>query len=133
MTTSLDFRRACYTAIFMILLSTGLAVTAVLTAHRVHDVQMSTLWLTVWQSHGTQVVLLAVFGCTVLIWMMILVWIHAYWPDGWIYQRRKRKMQDGGGDGGGNDKPEELMDRAQSMGHAGPAPAYTRTGDEERQ
>ena len=97
-TAKLEFRWACYTYLFMIVLLSGaLAVAAVLTVHKVHDMQLSTPWMAVWQNHESNVVLLAVFGFTVVIWLFILVGINTYWPNGCIYERRRKRM---GGDGG---------------------------------
>jgi hypothetical protein len=128
--SNLDFRWACYTALFMlVLLSTGLVVTAFFTAHRVHEVHFSTDWPSVWQNHGSYVALLAVFGYTVVSWLFILAWIHAYWPDGWIWRRRIKKRQNvGGSDEMG--PPIELLEGAQSMGVGEPAPAHVK--DENR-
>jgi hypothetical protein len=130
-TTNSSFRAACYTALSMFgLMSTSLAVTAYYAAKRVVGVQLSTPWATVWQSYGTYVALLAVFAYAVLAWLFILVWIHAYWPDGWIYQRRVSKRQiQGGGGGVGMGSPEPLTEGAQPMGVSQPMPAYPMNGN----
>ena len=91
-------RWARITALFMIvLLSAGLAVTALFIQKHVHDVQLSTPWMTVWENHGAYAVLLAIFSSTVVVWIMIFIWMNAYWPGGFIFERRMKKMMVGGG------------------------------------
>jgi hypothetical protein len=68
-------------------------------------------------------VFLMTFGCTVFVWLLILVGIHACWPDGWIYKRRLRKRLGGGGGGGEIGMPAELLRGAAPPGVAEPAQA----------
>lgn len=126
-TTKTSFRAACYTALSMLgLMVIGLAVSVYYATKRVHGVQLSTPWAAVWENYGAHVALLAVFGYAVLAWLFILAWIHAYWPDGWIYQRRMRKRQiQGGGGGIEMGLPEQLVQDAQPMGVSHPMPAHT--------
>lgn len=131
--TNASFRGAFYTALFMLLLTTiGLVAAAVNAAQSIdHHVTLSTPGATVWQTHGTHVALLFVFGCTVLAWVFIIVWIHGYWPDGWIYRKRTKKRRPHRGGGGGEEGPPEgLVQAAYPMGVAGPIrAAQTMVGD----
>jgi hypothetical protein len=131
--TNASFRGAFYTALFMLLLtSIGLVAAAVNTAQSIdHDVTLSTPWATLWQTHGTHVALLFVFGYTVLAWVFIIVWIHGYWPDGWIYKKRTKKRRPHRGGGGWEEGPPEgLVQGAYPMGMAGPIiAAQTTVGD----
>jgi hypothetical protein len=102
-TTNLDFRWACYTAyIMLVLLTAGVAVSAFYAARK----QLS---------RDKSLVLLLTFGYTVFAWLLILVGIHACWPDGWIYKRRLRK-----GLGSEMGMPAELLQGAAPLGVAEP-------------
>jgi hypothetical protein len=102
-TTNLDFRWACYTAYLMLaLLTAGAAVSAFYAVRK----QLS---------RDKSLVLLLTFGYTVFAWLLILVGIHACWPDGWIYKRRLRKAL-----GGEMGMPAELLQGAAPPGVAEP-------------
>ena len=99
--TNLDFRWACYTAYLMLaLLTAGLTVSTFYAARK----QLS---------RNKSLVLLLTSGYTVFAWLLILVGIHAYWPDGWIYKRRLRKRL-----GGEIGMPAELLQGAAPLGVA---------------
>src|SRR4051794_2838509 len=86
-TTNLDFLWACYTAYLMLaVLLAGVGVSASCVARK----QLS---------RDRSLVFLMTSGYTVLTWLLILIGIHACWPDGWIYKRRLRKRLGGGGGG----------------------------------
>lgn len=111
-TTNLDFRWACYTAYLMLaLLTAGVAVSASYAARK----QLS---------RDKSLAFLVTSGYTVFAWLLILVGIQAYWPDGWIYKRRLRKRLGGGGGGGGEmGMPAELLRGAAPPGVAEPVQA----------
>src|SRR5436853_2635426 len=57
-TTKASFRGACYTASFLLLLtSIGLTVAAFYTTKSVHGMTLSTPWATLWQEYGALVAL----------------------------------------------------------------------------
>jgi hypothetical protein len=108
-TTKASFRGACYTASFLLLLtSIGLTVAAFYTTKSVHGMTLSTPWATLWQKYGALVALLGVLGYSVLAWLFVIIWIHTYWPDGWIYKKRTKMRLPQGGGGGSEEQPPEL-------------------------
>ena len=100
------------TALCMILLFTvGLVLSVLSTVKKVKDVQMSTPWATVWESHGAYVVLVGISGGSIVVWLMILIGISACWTGGCIFERKARKVKEAGAGAGAKMEQQQELPR----------------------